>query len=100
EAAGWQVVMPESHVCCGRPPYDYGFLDQARGYLERTIDTLRGQIRAGTPVVGMEPSCLAVFKDELGRMLPHDDDAQRMAGNVYHFGEFFRTFDISPPHLE
>jgi Fe-S oxidoreductase len=99
EAAGWQVVMPESHVCCGRPLYDYGFLDQARGYLERTIDTLRGQIRAGTPVVGMEPSCLAVFKDELGRMLPHDDDADRLRRQAYHFAEFFREFGIEPPPL-
>ena len=63
------------------------------------LDQLREHIRAGTPIVGMEPSCLAVFKDELGKMLPHDDDAQRMERNVYHFGEFFRTFDIEPPKL-
>jgi hypothetical protein len=29
EAAGWQVVMPPGHICCGRPLYDYGFLDMA-----------------------------------------------------------------------
>ena len=100
EAAGWQVVMPQVHVCCGRPLYDYGFLDVARRYLHRVLDVLRDDIRAGTPVVGMEPSCLAVFKDELGKLLPHDDDAQRLARNAYHFGEFFTTFDIEPPHLE
>ena len=33
EAAGWQVIMPEGHVCCGRPLYDYGFLDLAERYL-------------------------------------------------------------------
>ena len=65
EAAGWHVVMPRGHVCCGRPLYDYGFLDLAERYLHRTLDVLRDEIRAGTPVVGMEPSCLAVFKDEL-----------------------------------
>ncbi len=42
----------------------------------------------GTPVVGMEPSCLAVFKDELTSMLPHDDDAERLAEQAMHFGEF------------
>jgi FAD/FMN-containing dehydrogenase/Fe-S oxidoreductase len=99
EAAGWRVIMPESHVCCGRPLYDYGFLDQARRYLEQTIDTLREQIRAGTPVVGMEPSCLAVFKDELHRVLPHDDDADRLARQSFHFAEFFQHYDIEPPRL-
>jgi FAD/FMN-containing dehydrogenase/Fe-S oxidoreductase len=97
EAAGWRVIMPEEHVCCGRPLYDYGFLDSAERYLHRVLDVLREHVRAGTPVVGMEPSCLAVFKDELGKMLPHDDDAQRLAGNSYHFAEFFTTFGITPP---
>ncbi|MEU9791328.1 FAD-linked oxidase C-terminal domain-containing protein [Streptomyces sparsogenes] len=99
EAAGWQVVMPQAHVCCGRPLYDYGFLDAAERYLRHVLDMLREHVRAGTPVVGMEPSCLAVFKDELTKLLPHDDDARRLAGNAYHFAEFFHAFDIEPPHL-
>ena len=97
EAAGWQVIMPAGHVCCGRPLYDYGFLDAAERYLRRVLDALRPHVRAGTPVVGMEPSCLAVFKDELGKILPHDDDAERLARNSYHFGEFFSAFDIEVP---
>ena len=48
----------------------------------------------------MEPSCLAVFKDELLKMLPHDDDAKRLASGVYHFGEFFTAHDIQPPPLD
>ncbi|AEW99599.1 FAD-binding and (Fe-S)-binding domain-containing protein [Streptantibioticus cattleyicolor] len=100
EAAGWRVVMPEGHVCCGRPLYDYGFLDEAERYLHTVLDTLREHVRAGTPVVGMEPSCLAVFKDELGKLLPHDDDAARLTRNAYHFAEFFDAFDIEPPKLD
>jgi FAD/FMN-containing dehydrogenase/Fe-S oxidoreductase len=99
EAAGWRVIMPEQDVCCGRPLYDYGFLDSAERYLRNVLSALREHIRAGTPVVGMEPSCLAVFKDELRRMLPHDNDAARLASNAYHFPEFFTTFGIDPPHL-
>jgi Fe-S oxidoreductase len=99
EEAGWQVVMPTTHVCCGRPLYDYGFLGMAERYLRNVLETLREEIRAGTPVVGMEPSCLAVFKDELTKMLPHDDDAIRLARNAYHFGEFFETFEVPVPHL-
>jgi FAD/FMN-containing dehydrogenase/Fe-S oxidoreductase len=100
EAAGWRVIMPARHVCCGRPLYDYGFLDSAERYLRRVLAELRPYVRADIPVVGMEPSCLAVFKDELRRMLPHDDDAARLARNAYHFGEFFKTFDVKPPRIE
>jgi FAD/FMN-containing dehydrogenase/Fe-S oxidoreductase len=100
ENAGWQVVMPSGHVCCGRPLYDYGLLDAAERYLRRTLDVLRDEIRQGTPVVGIEPSCLAVFKDELSGMLRHDDDAARLARCALHFSEFFERYDIPVPRLE
>ena len=100
EAAGWQVVMPEGHVCCGRPLYDYGFLDQAERYLHRSLDQLREWYREGIPIVGLEPSCVAVFKDELGKLLPGNDDAKRLAESVYHFAEFFEEFGVDPPRLE
>jgi Fe-S oxidoreductase len=100
EAAGWQVVMPSGYVCCGRPLYDYGFLGAAERYLRKTLDLLRDEIRQGTPIVGMEPSCLAVFKDELTGMLPHDDDAQRLARCAMHFSEFFERHELEVPQLE
>jgi FAD/FMN-containing dehydrogenase/Fe-S oxidoreductase len=100
EAAGWRVIMPEQHICCGRPLYDYGFLDMAERYLHRVLDVLRPHLRADTPIVGMEPSCLAVFKDELPKLLPHDDDAKRLTKNAYHFPEFFQTFGVEPPKLD
>ena len=89
--------MPQGHVCCGRPLYDYGFLDLAQRYLNNTLTVLRDEVRAGTPIVGMEPSCLAVFKDELTGMMPHDDDAQRLAKNAMHFAEFFERYEIPVP---
>jgi FAD/FMN-containing dehydrogenase/Fe-S oxidoreductase len=100
EAAGWRVSMPQGHVCCGRPLYDYGFLDQAERYLHRAIDVLREDIRSGTPIVGMEPSCTAVFKDELARMLPHDEDAGRLRRCAQHFSEFCQSHEIQVPRLE
>ena len=100
EAAGLEVMLPRGHVCCGRPLYDYGFLDLAERYLRRTLDALRDEIRAGTPVVGIEPSCVAVFKDELPKLLPHDDDAHRLARNTFHFAELFERLELEPPRLE
>ena len=99
EAAGFHVIMPQQHVCCGRPLYDYGFLDVAETYLRRTLRQLRNEIRKGTPLVGMEPSCLAVFRHELPRMLPNNQDAQRLHQNCYHLAEFFEKHNIQLPQL-
>jgi FAD/FMN-containing dehydrogenase/Fe-S oxidoreductase len=99
EDAGYRVVVPDGHVCCGRPLYDYGFLGLARRYLEGTIDRFRAEIRAGTPIIGLEPSCTAVFKDELGKMLPNDQDGQRLARQVFHLGEFLEREGYEPPML-
>jgi FAD/FMN-containing dehydrogenase/Fe-S oxidoreductase len=88
EAAGRRVVVPETPLCCGRPLYDYGMLRLARRQLLQILAALREEIRAGTPLVGLEPSCLAVFRDELGRQLPHDGDARRLARQSFLLSEY------------
>jgi Fe-S oxidoreductase len=100
EAAGRNVVVPSGHVCCGRPLYDYGFLDLAERYLRRVLDVVRDDVRAGTAVVGLEPSCVAVFKDELGKLLPHDDDAMRLREQSFHYAEFFERERLDVPALD
>jgi Fe-S oxidoreductase len=99
EAAGYEVVLPEPHLCCGRPLYDYGMLRLARRYLLRVIAELRDELRAGTPVVGLEPSCVAVFKDELPKLLPHDEDGKRLTAQSHHFAGFLGHEEIEPPLL-
>jgi FAD/FMN-containing dehydrogenase/Fe-S oxidoreductase len=79
EEAGYRVEVPQARLCCGRPLYDYGMLDLARHKLRQVITALTPAIRAGTPVVGLEPSCLSVFRDELVNLFPDDPDAQRLA---------------------
>jgi FAD/FMN-containing dehydrogenase/Fe-S oxidoreductase len=100
EAAGWRVIMPEGHLCCGRPLYDYGLLDVAERYLRRVTGQLTDYARRGVPIVGMEPSCLAVFREELPKMLPRDDDAKRVADHALHFGEFFEREGLAVPRLQ
>jgi Fe-S oxidoreductase len=87
EAAGFQVAIPRRSMCCGRPLYDYGMLKLARRLLRRTLDGLRDEIRAGTPVVALEPSCGAVFRNELPNMLPDDEDAKRLSRQTCSLGE-------------
>ncbi|HEV8291641.1 MAG TPA: FAD-linked oxidase C-terminal domain-containing protein, partial [Tepidisphaeraceae bacterium] len=88
EHAGFSVQVPMQDVCCGRPLYDYGFLDMARRWLLDLIEKLRPAIRAGIPIVVLEPSCWAVFKDELGNILPNDEDAKRLGQLVYTISDF------------
>jgi Fe-S oxidoreductase len=90
EAAGYQVEVPQAALCCGRPLYDYGMLDQAKHYLERILQTFRTEIRAGTPIVALEPSCAAVFRDELRNLFPDDEDAKRLNQQVLLLSEFLQ----------
>jgi FAD/FMN-containing dehydrogenase/Fe-S oxidoreductase len=88
EAAGYHVLVPEADLCCGRPLYDFGMLDTAQAWLRQILHTLRPWIEAGIPLVGMEPSCLAVFRDELGGLFPNDEDAKRLANQSFILSEF------------
>ena len=70
EAAGFRVVVPTAALCCGRPLYDYGMLDTAKRLL--AADARRAARRRSVrdvPVVGVEPSCVAAFRDELPSLI-------------------------------
>lgn len=99
ENAGYQVVVPRQDFCCGRPLYDYGFLDLAKRWLREIVDELRPAIRAGVPVIGLEPSCLAVFRDELINLFPHDQDAERLRQQSFLLSEFLEKEGYEPPPL-
>ncbi|MEX2545480.1 MAG: FAD-binding and (Fe-S)-binding domain-containing protein [Phycisphaeraceae bacterium] len=101
EGAGFEVVVPTGPVCCGRPLYDFGMLDRARAVLRRTLATLSEHIDAGTPVVALEPSCLAVFRDELVNLLPDDARALALSQRSFTLAEFLtqRVEGYEPPRL-
>jgi FAD/FMN-containing dehydrogenase/Fe-S oxidoreductase len=88
--AGWRVRLPKARVCCGRPLYEGGFLDDARKYLERTLDVLADDTRAGVPVVVLEPACLSVFREEMPMMLPRHEQARRLEQQCFLFADFLR----------
>ena len=102
EAAGFRVVVPDKALCCGRPLYDYGMLSTARLFWRRILDALREEIRQGVFVVGLEPSCVAAFRDELAGLLPRDEDARRLGFQVLTLAEFLcqEAPEWRPPKLE
>jgi FAD/FMN-containing dehydrogenase/Fe-S oxidoreductase len=101
EAAGFDVSVPRAHLCCGRPLYDVGLLDRAKSLLLQIMDELLPEIEAATPIVVLEPSCAAVFRDELTNLFPKDERAQALSKQVFLLSEFLeqRAKDCELPKL-
>jgi Fe-S oxidoreductase len=99
DRAGFEVAIPTRPVCCGRPLYDYGMLGTAKRWLESTLHTLAAEIANGVPIVGLEPSCLAVFRDEMRELMPDREDAKRLARQTFLLSEFFEREGVAYPAL-
>ena len=56
--------------------------------MRNDLRVLRAEIEAGTPVVGLEPSCVSVFRDEMVNLMPDDEDARRLKKQTFFFAEF------------
>ncbi len=81
EAAGFRVRHPHGAdgarpPCCGRSWLAAGRIDRARAEMQRTVAMLLPYAEAGTPIVGLEPSCLFTFRDELQAVLPGPESAR------------------------
>ncbi len=99
ERAGFVVDVPQAPLCCGRPLFDYGLLTTAKAWLANVLTTLGADIAAGVPIVGLEPSCVAVFRDELRELLPQDENARRLSTQVFLLSEFLKDRDVKLPKL-
>jgi FAD/FMN-containing dehydrogenase/Fe-S oxidoreductase len=71
ERAGWRVRL-QSAGCCGRASISKGLLDQAQRMARAMVDRLAPEAERGTPIVGVEPSCLLTLRDEYLALLPDD----------------------------
>jgi Fe-S oxidoreductase len=78
EQAGWQVDIPAKPLCCGLTWISTGQLGTAKRVLRRSIAALAPHVRAGGLVVGLEPSCTAVFRSDAAELFPEDQDVHRL----------------------
>jgi Fe-S oxidoreductase len=89
--AGYRVTTPEPSVgrplCCGRTFLAAGLVDEARKEARRMLDALAPALAAGTPIVGLEPSCLLTLRDEYPALLP-GDATKALAESAQLFEEF------------
>ncbi|WP_329519143.1 FAD-binding and (Fe-S)-binding domain-containing protein [Spirillospora sp. NBC_01491] len=87
EALGYRVLIPPGRVCCGLTWHSTGQLTVTRQVLRRTLDILRPALDAGLPIVGLEPSCTVMLRDEAPELLPDDPYAERLAGSTVTLAE-------------
>ncbi len=102
-SAGFTIHVPQTqgHLCCGRPLYDFGLLDAAKKYLKRVLTALEPYVNSGLPVIMLEPSCAAVFRDELRGLFPHHGVAYRLRQQSFTLSSFLQTQvpNYEPPRL-
>lgn len=88
EHLGCDVVLPPVPLCCGRPLYEFGMLDDARKALQSILTALHDDIQKGTPVIGLEPACVSVFREEMPNLLPYNYQAKRLRKQTFLFSEY------------
>ncbi len=100
EAAGYAVQITGQPVCCGLTWISTGQLDGARRQLRRSLQALEPAVRAGTPIVGLEPSCTAVLRGEVTELLPADPRARQVRAATRTLAELLTgTQTWTPPDL-
>jgi len=99
-AAGYAPQLLERPACCGLTWISTGQLDGARRQLRAALEILHPFVAAGTPVIGLEPSCLAVWRSDAAELLPHDSRVREVAAGVLTLAELLqRAPQWAPPDL-
>ncbi|MFI2185233.1 FAD-binding and (Fe-S)-binding domain-containing protein [Streptomyces sioyaensis] len=102
EHAGFRVQVPDGTQCCGLTWITTGQLGVARRIARRTTAALRPAVRAGIPVVGLEPSCTAALRSDLPELLDGDEDARALGRSTRTLAELLvhDAPDWQPPQIE
>ena len=87
ERLGHEVDYPEGQTCCGQPPFNSGYWDEAREVAARQLEVFRN----AEVVVSASGSCGAMFKKFYGELFhkrPEEAAAKELAAKTYEFSEF------------
>jgi Fe-S oxidoreductase len=98
ERLGLQVGVIPEHACCGLTWITTGQLAAARRIVSRTVATLQPYVATGTPVIALEPSCLAALREDAVQLVD-DPRAVQVAGGVRTLAEFLASIAWDPPDL-
>ena len=91
KAAGYYPFLPSPKVskkplCCGRTYLSNGLIDKAKAEGELILKTFLPFLKDGMPVVGLEPSCILSFRDELPALI-NDPNINLLKNNSFTFEE-------------
>lgn len=81
EAAGYEIVLVNK-VCCGRPMLSNGLAEDAREHARINVERLSSYARRGIPIVGCEPSCLLMLREDYLDLLPDNAAARDVAAQA------------------
>jgi FAD/FMN-containing dehydrogenase/Fe-S oxidoreductase len=98
DASGLRAGVIPASACCGLTWITTGQLGKAKSITTRTIATLAPYVASGTPVVAIEPSCLATLRSDVLELADGPDVASTSAG-VLSFAELMDQFDVTIPDL-
>ncbi len=93
EAAGFDVLIEQRRVCCGRPMLSKGLLKDAKHAAERNVEMLAPYANQGIPIIGTEPSCILTLRDEYPDLLPGDEAAAAVATNSFMIDEYLAKLE-------
>jgi Fe-S oxidoreductase len=101
EDAGWRVIMPPKGLCCGLTWISTGQLKTAKKMLTRTVRALAPHVQSGGPLVGLEPSCTAVFRADAPELFPDDKDVLRLRDQTVTLAELLTCHSpgYEPPRI-
>ncbi|WP_338420116.1 FAD-binding and (Fe-S)-binding domain-containing protein [Raineyella fluvialis] len=97
--AGYAPRLLGREACCGLSWISTGQLDGARRRMRQAMDAIHPILAAGTPVIGIEPSCTAVWRSDVRDLLPDDPRTADMAGVLTLAELLARTPDYQVPDL-
>jgi Fe-S oxidoreductase len=100
EDAGYRVQIPRKKVCCGLTWITTGQLDAAKRKLRSSVAALNDAAALDIPIVGLEPSCTAVFRSDAPELLAGDDRARRVAASTRTLAELLDERGWTPPSLD
>lgn len=90
EALDYEVVIEKRRVCCGRPMMSRGMVDKARAAAKTNIGLLHPYADKGIPIIGTEPSCVSMFKDDYADILPASEERGAVARMFFTLEEFVK----------
>ncbi|MFI6514974.1 FAD-binding and (Fe-S)-binding domain-containing protein [Spirillospora sp. NPDC050679] len=96
EALGHRVLLPPGRVCCGLTWHSTGQLTIVRRVLRHTLETLRPALEAGLPIVGLEPSCTVMLREEAPELLPEEPLAKLLSERMTTLAELVDAQDEWP----